>query len=108
MLGKVKVGDKLFLSQRTGNCMVDMVKHPYTVVEVSSSGIAVKVQACKLIFYGKRYYDTIADEIREDDEGIILTLYWSRKHKKYQVDPTHSGYPYFAFFGKWEHQPYLD
>ncbi len=67
-----EVGTKLYLSQRTGNYYVDMVKTPYTVIGVSSG--KVLVQECQLIFNGPRYYDTIADDIKADPNGEVLTL----------------------------------
>ena len=67
-----EVGTKLYLSQRTGNYYVDMVKTPYTVIGVSSG--KVLVQECQLVFNGPRYYDTIADDIKADPNGEVLTL----------------------------------
>lgn len=101
-----QVGDKLYLSQITGNCMVDMVKDPYTVIEVTKT--SVSVQSAKLIFNGTRYYDTVADDILEDPEGNVLILHWYPTKGKWGIDKYRTGYPSFAFFGKWEHQPYLD
>ncbi len=101
-----KVGDKLYISQITGNYMVDMVKDPFTVISVTSK--CVTIQAAKLIFNGKRYYNTIADDIQNDSEGKILNLHWYPSKQKWGVDPYKTGYPSFAFFGRWEHQPYLD
>ena len=101
-----KVGDHLYLSQRTGNFYVDLVKNPYTVVEVTPQ--VVRIRACKLIFNGPRYYDTIADEIQDDPNGEILDLHWAPKKQQWQIDKYHTGYPDIAFFGEWAHQPYLD
>lgn len=120
------VGEQLYLSQRTGNFYIDFTKRPYTVIEVSNS--EVKVQECKLIypifkydpktmsdyykeFDGKRvcFYDTIAESIEENPEGRILTLRWAPKHQRWQhTSCAGDRYPLIAFFGKWEHQPYLD
>lgn len=100
------IGDKLYLSQRTGNYMVDMVKRPYTVVGISKG--KVQIQECKLIFNGPRYYDTLADKIEEDPNGEILELSWAPKKERWQIDRYHTGYPQIAYFGSWEFQPYLD
>lgn len=100
------VGDKLYLSQRTGNSCVDMVKEPYTVISVMPRKILVR--ACKLIFNGKRYFNTLPDDIQDDLNGKLLELHWSEKNQKWQIDQYHTGYPSYAFFGKWEYQPYLD
>jgi hypothetical protein len=101
-----EVGTKLYLSQRTGNYYVDMVKTPYTVIGVSSG--KVLVQECQLIFNGPRYYDTIADDIKADPNGEVLTLSWAPKKERWQIDKHKTGYPSIAFFGKWEYYPYID
>jgi hypothetical protein len=101
-----EVGTKLYLSQRTGNYYVDMVKTPYTVIGVSSG--KVLVQECQLIFNGPRYYDTLADEIKANPNGQILELNWAPKKARWQIDKYKSGYPSIATFGRWDYQPYLD
>lgn len=101
-----KVGDKLYLSQRTGNAWVDMVRRPYTVVGITKSKVII--QECKLVFNGVRYYDTLPDEILEDKNGEILELNWAPKKERWQIDKYHTGYPEIAFFGYWDYQPYLD
>lgn len=101
-----KVDDKLYLQQRTGNMYVDEVKRPYTVIGVTPS--AVRVQACKLIFNGPRYYDTMPDMIEADPEGEILELHWAPSKGKWQIDKYGSGYPEYAYFGRWEYHPYLN
>lgn len=102
-----EVGTKLYLSQRTGNYYVDMVKTPYTVIGHTSNG-RLLIQECELIFNGPRYYDTLADEIRSDPNGQVLELNWAPKKERWQIDKYKTGYPSVAFFGTWEHQPYLD
>ena len=92
-----EIGTKLYLSQRTGNYYVDMVKTPYTVIGVSSG--KVLVQECQLIFNGPRYYDTIADDIKADPNGEVLTLSWAPKKERWQIDKYKTGYPSVAFFG---------
>ena len=67
-----EVGTKLYLSQRTGDYYVDMVKIPYTVIGTVSGKLLV--QECQLIFNGPRYYDTLPDEIKEDPNGKVLAL----------------------------------
>ena len=101
-----EVGTPLYLSQRTGSYYADMVKNPYTVIGVK--GGKVQIQECKLIFNGPRYYDTIADEILPDSEGEILELNWAPKKEMWQVDKYKTGYPDYAFFGRYEHFPYMD
>lgn len=100
------IGDKLYLQQRTGRYYVDLVKRPYTVVRVTPS--AVFVQACKLIFNGPRYYDTMPDDIQENKEGEIVKLSWAPSKGKWQIDKYKTGYPEYAHFGSWEFYPYLD
>lgn len=101
-----KIGDQLYLSQRTGNMWVDEVKNPYTVIDVTPS--KVKIQACELIFDGPRYYDSLPSQIRENTHGEILELNWAPKKKRWQVDKYKTGFPYIAYFGKWEYAPYLN
>lgn len=101
-----EVGTQLYLHQRTGHYYVDAVKRPYTVIAVKPS--AVTVQACKLIFNGPRYYDTMPDDIKADPNGEILELHWASKRGKWQIDKYNTGYPEYAEFGKWEFYPYLD
>ena len=121
-----KIGEGLYLSQRTGNYYVDMVKRPYTVIGVTSTTITI--QRAKLIapvyhcvgnpwldrpdLEGQRvfFYDTIAESIEPDLDGEIKTLHWSNKKGKWQHkhDP-YDRYPEFAFFGEgYQHQPYLN
>ncbi len=107
-----EIGDKLYLSQRTGNSWVDMVKIPYTVVDVTPK--IVYVQRCRLIppmnAEGERvfYYDTIAEKIEADDEGWIEELTWHSKRGRWGTKGRDSDYPYYAYFGEWRHQPYLN
>lgn len=101
-----QIGDHLYLSQRTGNQYVDMVKRPYTVISVSKSKITI--QSAKLIFNGPQYYDTLPDDIVEDKEGEILILNWAPKRGRWQNDEYKTGYPSIAYFGRWEYFPYLN
>lgn len=101
------IGDKLYLYTPCSSYYVSMVKNPYTVVSVSKTGNECIVQACKLYFAGPCYYDTIADEIREDPNGKLVKLRWNEKRGRWQESPAGS-YPRVAVFGRWEHQPYLD
>jgi len=98
-----KIGEKLYLSRSSGDFYCDMVCNPYTVVEIK--GESVYVQACKLIFNGVRYFDTLPDDIREDKEGKIVKLRWSEKHQRWQ---TTGSCPEIATFGEWIYQPYLN
>lgn len=101
-----EIGTQLYLHQRTGRYYVDAVKRPYTVIGVKPS--VITIQACKLIFNGPRYYDTMPDDIQENPEGEILELHWAPKIGKWQIDKYKTGYPEYAEFGKWEFYPYLD
>lgn len=106
------IGDHLYLRQYTGNCWVDEVKRPYTVIGVSIYHDTVTIQECELVFNGPRYYDTIADEIRENPNGRIMTLRFANA-KRYPEKWVEQGvpltdYPLVAVFGRWEHQPYLN
>lgn len=101
-----EVGTQLYLYQRTGRYYVDEVKRPYTVIDVKPSKVVI--QACKLIFNGPRYYDTMPDDIQANPEGEILELHWAPKRGKWQIDKWSTGYPEYAEFGKWEFFPYLD
>lgn len=120
----VEVGDKLYLRQFTGNYVVDMVKRPYTVVAVTPT--RVTIQSCKLIapvyhctgnkyldrpeLEGQRifFFDTIAESIEEDPNGLVEELTWHPKRGMWGTKGRDSDYPQYAIFGKWEHQPYLD
>ena len=102
-----EVGAHLYLSQRTGDYWVDSVKRPYTVIGVTSK--EVKIQRCKLIFHGLRYYDTVADEIEADPAGEIATLHWSPSRGAWILSSCPGDrYPEIAFFGEWVHAPYLN
>ena len=102
-----KVGDKLYLRQFTGNYYVDMVKRPYTVVEVNKT--TIKVQECDLIFNGPRYFDTLPDKIVEDKNGRIEELTWHPKRMMWGTKGREADYPQYAIFTKeYEFQPYLD
>ena len=92
-----KVGDHLYLSTLSGDFYGDLVRRPYTVVEVNK-GI-IKVQKCQLIFNGPRYYNTMADDIKEDKNGKIEELTWKGRDRDY---------PQYAFFGEWDYYPYLN
>lgn len=119
-----QVGDKLYLRQFTKNYYVDMVKRPYTVIDVTNN--IVKVQACKLIapiykcvgnpyldrpdLEGQRvfFYDTVAESIEEDPNGHIEELTWHGKKGMWGTKGPDSSYPQYAIFGEWKHQPYLN
>lgn len=101
-----KVNDKLYIRQKTDNYWVDSVKRPYTVIEVNDN--TVIIQACKLIFNGPAYYDTLPDKIEADPNGKTMKLRWSDKKQRWQESPTRGSYPYIAVFGSWEFEPYLN
>lgn len=118
------VGDELFLRQFTGSYYIDMVKRPYTVIEVSKT--KVKVQRCELIapiyelsgntnldrpdLEGQRvfFYDTIAETIKPDPNGSIEILTWHSGRGMWGTKGPDSSYPQYAIFGKYRHFPYLD
>lgn len=120
----VKVGDKLYLRQFTGDYMIDMCKRPYTVIEVSPSRI--KVQGCKFVWpiyhctgnpmmdvpelEGQRvqFYDTIPESIEEDKNGRIEELTWHSRKGMWGTKGRDRDYPEYAIFGKWEYQAYLN
>lgn len=121
-----KVGDKLFLKQFTGNYYVDIVKRPYTVINVSKTNNKVIVQACKLIapvyhcsgnpyldrpdLEGQRvfFYDTVAEFIEENPYGETVELTWHNKRGLWGTPGRDSDYPQYAIFGEYMHSPYLD
>lgn len=103
------IGEKLYLSQHTGNYWVDSVRNPYTVIDVNDK--EVTIQECKLIFNGIRYFDTLPDEILEDPNGEIKKLKWSnaKKHTGWiYKDYPGDNYPEIAHFGMWDYAPYLN
>ena len=81
-----EIGTKLYLSQRTGLEYVDLVKTPYTVVGKARGKLLV--QECELVFNGPRYYDTLADEIRENPNGQILELSWPLRKRDGRLTST--------------------
>ena len=119
-----KIGDHLYLKQITGSYDVDKVKRPYTVISVSPK--VVRVQECKMtppVYHctGNPYkdrpdlegcrvwfYDTVAEIIEEDPNGNIEELTWHAKRGLWGTKGADKDYPEYAFFGKWEHFPYLD
>jgi hypothetical protein len=119
-----KVGDQLYLRQFTGNYYVDMVKRPYTVIEVNPN--IILVQACKLIapvyhccgnpyldrpdLEGQRvfFFDTVAESIEADPDGYIKELTWHPKRGLWGTKGRDTDYPEYAIIGKWIHQPYLN
>lgn len=101
-----EVGTPLYLSQRTGDYYVDLVKVPYTVVGINRGRIIIQSANC--IFPKNSHFNTLPSYIIPDDEGEILELSWSRKKGMWQNDKYQTGYPYYAYFGKYEYYPYLN
>lgn len=101
-----EIGTHLYLHQQTGNCWVDDVRRPYTVVAVDKNHVTI--QKAKCIFKGKVYYNTLPDEIVEDKEGETLILNWAPKRGKWQIDLYKTGYPEYAEMGCYDFQPYLN
>lgn len=121
----LKKGDQLYLRQFTGRYYIDIVKRPYTIVDITDKGILV--QSAKLVFpvfhynpermsdYYKQYdgqrvafYDTVAESIEPDPEGYLELLTWHPKREMFGTKGPDTNYPEYAVFGKYEHQPYLD
>jgi hypothetical protein len=107
---EITVGTPLYLSQRTGDYWVDMVKKPYTVIDIKPNEIIIQEALC--VFNGPRYYDTLADDIVANPYGKVVTLKKSRakKYKDQWVYHSYPGstYPYVATFGAYDYQPYLN
>jgi len=101
-----EIGTHLYLHQQTGNCWVDDVRRPYTVIAVDTNHVTI--QEAKCIFKGKVYYNTLPDEIVEDKEGETLILNWAPKRGKWQIDLYKTGYPRYAEMGCYDFQPYLN
>lgn len=119
-----KVGDKLYLRQFTGSYYVDMVKRPYTVVEVSPTKVVV--QECKMtppVYHccgnpyldrpdleGQRvwFYDTVAETIEPDPFGRTKELTWHSHREMWGTPGRDQDYPEYAIFGEYKHYPYLD
>lgn len=100
-----KVGDHLYTWTPCTSYYVAMVKDPWTVISVK--GKTCIIQEAEPIFYGPRYYDTLADDIVENPLGRTMTLRWSEKKQRWQESPN-NGYPRVAVFGEWKYYPYLD
>lgn len=98
------IGTKLYLSQRTGDYYVDLVKTPYTVVGYLKGKMLI--QSAKCNFPENSYWDTLPISIEEDPDGLIIELSWAPKKKRWQIDKYHTGYPEIAYFGSWEYFPY--
>lgn len=93
------VGDKVTLWD-----LYNDARFPYTVISVSKT--EVLVQECALYFAKARYFDSIADDIRENPNGRIRRLHWSPRCGEWKVAPVEK-YSLIALFGKWEHEPYV-
>lgn len=102
------IGEKLYLRTYTGHYYVDYVKRPYTVISISPTMLLVR--EADLVFYGPRYYDTVADEIHDDVNNYVRVLRWSAKNKHWcWKSSPQDRYPLVAVWGEgWQHQPYLD
>lgn len=120
-----QVGDQGYLRQYTGMYYVDIVKQPVTVIAVN--GNKVTVQHAKLIapvyhcvgnpyldrpdLEGQRvfFYDTVAESIEPDQEGMIEELTFHKKKGLYGTPGPDSSYPEYLILGEgYQHQPYLD
>lgn len=120
----IYVGMPLFLKQITGNYWVDMVKHPYTVIDITSTTVVVQEAKCIFpVFHYKdsmseyykildgirvQFYDTLAESIEPDPYGQIKVLTYHKKRNLFGTKGPDANYPQYAFFGKYEYQPYLN
>ena len=96
-----EVGTPLYLENPyTGSCL------PYTVIKVGQKDgkgpKRIQIQMAELIFHGKRYYDTVADEIVPNPTGETEWLSWAPSRKLWVLDRK------FAVFGEYKHEPYTD
>ena len=101
-----QIGEHLYIRKSTGNEWIDMIKHPYTVIKIINDNNII-IQEAECIFPTPRYYDTLPTEIVEDKFGTCMKMKWSEKKQKWLESPQ-DNYPYFAVFGKWDYQPYLN
>lgn len=101
-----EIGTKLYLSQRTGDYYVDLVKTPYTVIGYTCGKMLIQQAKCN--FPSPRYFDTLPESIEEDPDGEIIQLNWAPRKGRWQIDRYHTGYPELAFFGVWDYYPYLN
>lgn len=101
-----EIGTKLYMYTPCNDMWVSDVRKPYTVV--GYAGGKVLVQACKLIFNGPRYYDTLPDRIEENPNGEVVALSWAGKKHRWQYNKYHDNCPEVAVFGEWDYQPYLN
>jgi len=101
-----KVGDALYIHQRTGNYWIDSVHRPYTVVEVKNENNIV-IREERAIFPKERYYNTMPISIEENPAGKLRNFKWSEKKQRWLESPQ-GDYPYCAVFGVWEWTPYLN
>lgn len=102
------IGAKLYLHQRTGSYYVDLVKRPYTVIDIKSNKVTIQAAKC-ILDPNDNYYDSLPIEIKADPNGEILELHWAPKKACWQIDKFKTGYPEIAVFTEsYEYYPYLD
>ena len=78
-------------------------KDPYTVIAVESGRVIV--QAARCIFYGRRYFNTLADDIVADPNGRVISLNYAPKRGEWKESGK---YGRTAVFGRYAYEPYLD
>lgn len=100
------VGTQLFLSQRTGDMCIDLIKIPYTVI--GDKGGKLIIQSAKCNFPEECYFDTLPLSIEEDKDGDVVELTWHPKKKMWGTTGGDEDYPYYAYFGKYEYFPYVN
>lgn len=103
------VGEHLYTYTPNSTYYGSMVRNPWTVESVK--GNVIVIREAIPIFYGVRYYDTLADTIVDSNPNDTnvrrMKMRWSEKKQRWQESPNH-GYPRVAVFGKWDYYPYLD
>ena len=98
-----EIGTHLYLYQPKGGYYVTAVRDPYTVIGID--GGRVIIQAARPVFYGVRYFNTLADDIVADPNGQIVTLNYAPKDGVWKESGK---YGRVAVFGDWAYFPYLD
>lgn len=100
-----EIGEHLYTYTPCSHYYVQAVRDPWTVASVK--GDTVIIREAEPIFYGPRYFNTMADDIRDNPSGKLLKLRWNEKKQRWQESPAGS-YPRVAVFGEWQYFPYLD
>lgn len=119
------IGMPLFLKQITGNYWIDMVKRPYTIIDITANTVIVQEAKCifpvfhydpktmsdyyeKLDGVRVQFYDTLAESIEPDSQGQIKVLTYHKKRNLFGTKGSDADYPQYAIFGEYKYQPYLN